>query len=381
MNTGARAATKRHRQHVGAGLLQQRRLREFDGGNGWNTSSFTDAGDGSGTRPRPGGRLVRYILVRRLGQQHSDSGIESLSTYDGGRSLQRRGRLRHDTTHYETTNWADVTHTDQGTDLRTIDGRGERLVRRGDERRFDRHHHHRQRLRVVHRRSALLRPLCRWVHLNWDNDPSDPEDEANTTHTDLGTVTLSTGLQGSDTFAMQATDPSTGDTSWDNGAEVYLQGQSVSATFDDNAWGDSSPCDPSDSCSGATHNSGGTDTLSSGDQIGAQLRMELDRPDDGGHRHQRRDGELRTEQRLRRHVHQPVDCRDDGQHFQSHDDDAHRHRLRRRQLHRPGSGTSLTTTTDPDTGDLMPRHGNDDFTETDGRPRVSPIRLGHDHPQ
>ena len=147
-----------------------------------------------------------------------------------------------DTTDNQPTNWAHVTHNEKGSDLWTIDGQGSdsfgattndastgtSTTDNGSE-------------------SFAVDQLYSDRYSDGSTYDLDGDlDVINTTHTDVGVVTLSTGLQGSDTFAMQATDPATGDTSWDNGGEVYSQGQSVSATFNDNAWSNSTPRYPSD---------------------------------------------------------------------------------------------------------------------------------------
>ena len=52
-------------------------------------------------------------------------------------------------------------------------------------------------------------------------------------HTDQGSNGWSNDVAGSDTFSMTATDPSTSDTSWDNGGENYTQDQAQTSTFGD----------------------------------------------------------------------------------------------------------------------------------------------------
>ena len=66
-----------------------------------------------------------------------------------------------------------------------------------------------------------------------------------------------------------APSPSTSDTSWDNGGENYAQGEAQTTSFGDTSTSTSSIVNGAPTTSSTlTHTNGGSDTLSSGDQVG-----------------------------------------------------------------------------------------------------------------
>ena len=241
---GARPAATTHHRHVGAGLVQRRRRGRARRRQRLEHLVVHRRRCRHRVLDRePGGRLVRCILIRQPGQQHfrqwHREPVDLRRLVD---PTSRRGRLRRRIRPIPSPRTGPMSRTPTRGPISgpsTVRGATRSPQRRTTPRRAPA-----PPTTAPSRSPSISSPptaIADGSTSTWDNDPSDPVDEINTTHTDLGTVTLSTGLQGSDTFAMQATDPSTGDTSWDNGSEVYGQGQSVSATFNDNAWSDSIP--------------------------------------------------------------------------------------------------------------------------------------------
>ena len=104
-------------------------------------------------------------------------------------------------------------------------------------------------------------------------------------HTDQGSNGWSWNVEGSDTFSMTATDPSTSESTWDIGAENYIQDQGQTSTFGDTSTSTSTVVNGTPTTSSTlTHTGGGTDTLSSGDQVGHNYGDITTDPDDGRRR-------------------------------------------------------------------------------------------------
>ena len=103
---------------------------------------------------------------------------------------------------------------------------------------------------------------------NVGNYLSTLERNTSTSHSDNGGVDWLWDLHGSDTFTMQASDADTGISSWDIGTENYFQTQSLTASFSDNTSASSAyDGGMTTSGSGSSHGNGGSDTLSTGDQV------------------------------------------------------------------------------------------------------------------
>jgi hypothetical protein len=169
-------------------------------------------------------------------------------------------------------------------------------------------------------------------------------------------------VEGDDSFAMSAVDPSTSDTSWDNGGEDYNEGRTLSSYNDQAATTTFfSPIGLAGSTWDATIDSGGTDTLSTGDQIDDDYGYVSTDPATGDVNSQ-----IGTEDYLLGKSYSDTFSdeniagtgnptttthTDSGFGGGSFDDDR--------------SETDLTTTTDPDTGDFSGDQNSDSHTEQD----------------
>ena len=193
-------------------------------------------------------------------------------------------------------------------------------------------------------------------------------------HTDQGSNGWSMNVDGSDTFSMTATDPSTGDTSWDNGGENYNQGQTQTESFGDTSTSNSSTVNGTPTTSSTlTHTNGGTDTLSSGDQVGHLYgALSIDPTT----------GDIASST--------GSDNYDLGKNYSdtytnfssgattTHSDSGFAGATYTDQ----DAETDLTTTTDPDTGDVSNDNNTDSFTEDDGSTEsftdLGSVTTGHD---
>ena len=177
-------------------------------------------------------------------------------------------------------------------------------------------------------------------------------------HSDQGSNGWSWNVDGSDTFGMTATDPSTGATSSDDGGENYDQGQTQTESFGDTSTSNSSTVNGSTTTlSTLTHTNGGTDTLSSGDQVGHLYGAVSFDPTTGDIASSTGSdnydlGKNYSDTYTNLSIGATTTHSDSGFAGATYTDQ--------------GAETDLTTTTDPDTGDVSNDNNTDSFTEDDG---------------
>ena len=177
-------------------------------------------------------------------------------------------------------------------------------------------------------------------------------------HTDQGSNGWSWNVEGSDTFGMSATDPSTGATSWDTGGENYTQDQAHTATFGNNSISNSSTVSGISSTTfNLVHTGGGTDTLSSGDQVGHLYGAVSYDPTTGDIASSTGSdnydlGKSSSDTYTNLSTGATTTHSDSGFAGATYVDE--------------GADTDLTTTTDPDTGDVSNDNNTDSYREDDG---------------
>ena len=177
-------------------------------------------------------------------------------------------------------------------------------------------------------------------------------------HSDQGSNGWSWNVDGSDTFGMTATDPSTGATSSDDGGENYNQGQTQTESFGDTSTSNSSTVNGSTTTlSTSTHTNGGTDTLSSGDQVGHVYGAVSFDPTTGDIASSTGSdnydlGKDYSDTYTNLSIGATTTHSDSGFGGATYTDQ--------------GAETDLTTTTDPDTGDVSNDDNIDSYTEDDG---------------
>jgi hypothetical protein len=185
------------------------------------------------------------------------------------------------------------------------------------------------------------------------------ESNATTTHSDHGDVDWSWGLQGNDTFTMQASDADTGDTSWDIGAENDFQTQSLTGSFTDSS---SETYDGGLTLeSWSSDANGGSDTLSTGDTVDHNYGVVAVDPTTGDTESDtgpdlftlgKTYSDTYTNTSSGTDVFDPSTTHtDSGFGGETYTDQ--------------GTETSVTTTTDPDTGDFSADRNTDTYSEND----------------
>ena len=157
---------------------------------------------------------------------------------------------------------------------------------------------------------------------------------------------------------MTATDPSTSESTWDIGAENYIQDQGQTSTFGDTSTSTSTVVNGTPTTSSTlTHTGGGTDTLSSGDQVGHNYGDITTDPTTGDV-----DSDTGTDNYTLIKFYGDTYTNFSSGPVTTHTDSGSAGATYTDQ----GTETDLTPTTDPDTGDVSTDDDSDSFAENDG---------------